>query len=118
MTPPPSREGSWASATAGEARSSSLRPQERFSAPDPCATCGVDSLDGAQEGHRGPSPRSLRHFLKGVSLLKVCQNSDGFLLGSARANTCCCGRLAGTVTWRWWTGRRLWSGGAEGHPPP
>lgn len=29
------------------------------------------------------------HFLKGVSLLKVCQNRDGFLLGSARAKTCC-----------------------------
>ena len=45
------------------------------------------------------------------------QKSDGFLLGSARANTCCCGRLLGTVMWRWWMGRRLWSGGAAGQPP-
>lgn len=29
------------------------------------------------------------YFLKGVSLLKVCQNREGFLLGSARAKTCC-----------------------------
>lgn len=41
------------------------------------------------------------HFLKGVSLWKVCQKSDGFLLGSARAKTCCCGMLVGTVMWRW-----------------
>lgn len=56
------------------------------------------------------------HFLNGVSLVKVCQNSDGFLLGSARANTCCCGTLVGTVTWRWCRGCRAWCGGATGHP--
>lgn len=41
------------------------------------------------------------HFRKGVSLWKVCQNIDGFLLGSAKAKTCCCGMLVGTVMWRW-----------------
>lgn len=41
------------------------------------------------------------YFLKGVSLWKVCQKSDGFLLGSAKAKTCCCGMLVGTVMWRW-----------------
>lgn len=56
------------------------------------------------------------HFLKGVSLLKVCQKSEGFLLGSARAKTCCWGTLVGTVTWRWCMGCRFWCGGATGHP--
>lgn len=64
---------------------------------------------------RKGGPRS--HFLNGVSLLKVCQNSEGFLLGSARANTCCCGTLVGTVTWRWCRGCKVWCGGATGHPP-
>lgn len=66
--------------------------------------------------HLGKSVASRFHFLKGVSLLNVCQKSDGFLLGSARANTCCWGTLVGTVTWRWWRGCKLWCGGATGHP--
>lgn len=79
------------------------------------SSAGAGPREASQ--HRVPGPLPPGHFLKGASLLKVCQKSDGFLLGSARANTCCCGRLLGTVTWRWWTGRRLWSGGAAGQPP-
>lgn len=69
-----------------------------------------------RRGTRTPLGLAGGHFLKGVSLWKVCQKMDGFRLGSARANTCCCGMLVGTVTWRWWTGRRFWCGGAAGHP--
>lgn len=56
------------------------------------------------------------HFLNGVSLLKVCQKMDGFRFGSAKANTCCCGILVGTVTWRWWIGCKLWCSDGIGHP--
>ena len=69
-----------------------------------------------RRGTRTPLGLAGGHFLNGVSLWKVCQKMDGFRLGSARANTCCCGMLVGTVTWRWWTGRRFWCGGAAGHP--
>ena len=75
-------------------------------------------MDLAQKKPGGPLPRGgarPRHLRKGVSLLKVCQNSEGFRRGSASAKTCCCGTLAGTVTWRWCTGCRLWGGGAAGH---
>ena len=87
-------------------------PSLHYSSPKKFPALGPKTVLGLRT-KCGP-PRF--HFLKGVSLWKVCQNREGFLLGSARANTCCWGTLVGTVMWRWWTGCKPWCGGAVGHP--
>lgn len=112
----PLPRSSCVSETEGESRSfSSLFSPKEHWAQQAVLGLSTEEQNGPLHGHGQPRCGPT-HFLKGVSLVKVCQNSDGFRLGSARANTCCCGTLVGTVTWRWCMGCKLWCGGATGHP--
>lgn len=77
-----------------------LRPSQRRSLALGPTHCPWTDTGGSQQspwGRCGGRGRGC-HFLKGVSLVKVCHSSEGFRRGSASAKTGCCGTLVGTVT--------------------
>lgn len=87
----PSQAGSCVSETEGESRSFSslFCPKEEHWVQQTVLGLSTEGTKRSSSRPQAEVRPSRFHFLKGVSLLKVCQNSEGFRLGSARANTCC-----------------------------